>query len=676
MSSKLVSSLDMLNSRNGLQLGENGHYELTWSKMIKERILQFYFQLVRTNNKQELEQLDTIYTNLILDVITSNITDEERSEYITILYKMIAYTRDIECGKGEYQLSYMMIACWAKLQFVLKYKPEYKNNFNNDISTNTSSDSDLKNISFLFSQTFYINTNLLAYNALKEFVCDVEETISPIGSYKDIKYFIQYWRSLWEHIYPEHKYMDAGVIINIIRLVNNQLNKDVFNILSERKIDQDTNQDTTNVSNVSLVSKWIPREKSNKFGWMTKYFAKDYFSKQSWFKSSNTQHQNSLAEKKALTLYRKILSSVNQYIDTTQIKQCSGNWKEIDFDKHVTSITMSKQKYAFLNIKKNNKKKHKDNQDRDLCAEHYKQYITQCKEGTLNIKGTRVSIYDFVKDALTVIHSKRFYDSYGDSDRDDNKDHVIDMNLRDTINLQWKDNSTLNHSFNRLIAMVDTSGSMSCDNNTPLYNAIGLGIRIAERSTLGKRVLTFNSEPDWINLDTCKDFVSCVETISNSDWGMNTNFYYALDKILMAYIEMDLPPEKVENYGLVILSDMQIDTCMYYVNYSKTSMNTMFEAIEERFKRIGLASKYKTPYKVPFIVFWNLRKTNGFPATSITKNVAMVSGYSPSLLNQFLHKGIEAFNDYNPWDMMSMNIDHPRYEMYKLFIQEFIQNVT
>ena len=93
--SSIITMMDNLHQKNELQRGENGHYEVSWSKNIKERIIQFYFQLVRTN-KEELSKLDTIYTNLIVDVITSDITYEERREYLGVLYKLIAYTRDIE----------------------------------------------------------------------------------------------------------------------------------------------------------------------------------------------------------------------------------------------------------------------------------------------------------------------------------------------------------------------------------------------------------------------------------------------------------------------------------------------------------------------------------------------------------------------------------------------------
>jgi len=640
--SKLVSSLDNINSRDTdlRRYGENGHVELSWSKNIRERIVQFYFQLVRTN---EFKTLDIVYTNLIIDVLKEDITKEERDEYLIMLYKMIAHTRDIVNGKGEYALSYMMIACWAKLQYVIK------NTYNEIVRLETDpkkslSNSDL-NVIYMLSDQFHVRTNQLAYMALENFFTeqDYDKESHPIGSFKDVKYFINYWRDLWVDIIPEAQFMNFPIINLIIKFTNSQLRDDFNKMITV---------DSEPITSISLVSKWIPREKSKKFGWMTKYFSRQYFSDQQWFSTAHTINQQIMAEKKALTNYRQTLSKANSYIDTTQIKQCNGEWSHIDFEKNVTSITLSKQKKAFMNIKKSNKKRYPDNEDRIKCASNFNEYIDKCNTGTAKIKGKRVSIYDFVKDAIHCRNNMLC---------EDDQEEVSKIN-RDTINLQWKDNSTINRSFNSLIAMVDTSGSMSCDNNTPLYNAIGLGIRIAERSTLGKRVLTFNDRPNWFDLSDCKDFVSSVEKIQNAPWSMNTNFYLALEKILEAYVEMDLHPNEVEKFGLVVLSDMQIDACV--CDYKANGL-TMFEDIERRFTQLGLNSRFNEPYKVPFIVFWNLRKTDGFPSSSMTNNVAMISGYSPYLLNQFLNRGIEAFKDYNPWDVISETLQNSRYSNYE-----------
>ena len=53
--------------------------------------------------------------------------------------------------------------------------------------------------------------------------------------------------------------------------------------------------------------------------------------------------------------YTKILTTLNEYLDTTQIKMCNKNWKYINFD-NVTSKTIHLQKMAFLNKKKLNNK--------------------------------------------------------------------------------------------------------------------------------------------------------------------------------------------------------------------------------------------------------------------------------------------------------------------------------
>lgn len=646
--SKLISSLDKINSRDGLQRGENGHIELSWSKDIRERILQFFYQLVRT---KELVHLDMIYTNLIIDILKDDITKEERDEYLSILYRLIPYTRDIVIGKGEYTLSYMMIACWAKLQYIIKNEKNGLKNEYHGLLRKKDLTSSEQNIVYMFSDEFNVGMNQLSYLAFEQLLTYNIGDPHPIGSYKDIKYFINYWRDLWCDVLPEDKFMNFSLIRLIIQFTNSRLKNDIkiINVDEYR-------------THFSLVSKWIPREKSNKFGWMTKYFVRQYFSNEKWFETAKTLTQQVAAEKKALTHYRKLLSQSNRYIDTTQIKQCSGNWSNIDFDKGVTSITMSKQKHAFLNVKKNNQLRYSDNQDRIKCSEKFKDYINKCKNGDVIMKGKRVSIHDFVKDAINT-------QNYGDDYNDLDENQKI---TKDTINLQWKNNSDINSSFNKLIAMVDTSGSMTNDNNTPLYNAIGLGIRIAERSTLGKRILTFDVSPKWFNLDDCPDFVSCVKKIENAPWGMNTNFYLALEKILEAYVEMNLHPDEVENFSLVILSDMQIDESD--VDY-KTDKTTMFEEIERRFSQRGMNSRFKTPYKVPYIVFWNLRKTNGFPTKSTTKNVAMISGYNPYLLNQFLNRGIKAFVEYNSWDIMKSALQHSRYDKYVHIIETVLDKV-
>ena len=120
--------------------------------------------------------------------------------------------------------------------------------------------------------------------------------------------------------------------------------------------------------------------------------------------------------------------------------------------------------------------------------------------------------------------------------------------------------------------MVDVSGSMQDEDCVPYHSAIGLGIRIAEKSKFGKRVLTFCSSPSWVNIDDdiAPDFISKVEKISNCEWGQSTNFRKALELILLTAINNNISPEDMSDMSLVILSDMQIDYAADGANVSVT----------------------------------------------------------------------------------------------------------
>ena len=52
--SELISALDMYNSK---KLGENLHYEYKWNTNIDEKIVQLYFQLVRVQSIQSINNL-------------------------------------------------------------------------------------------------------------------------------------------------------------------------------------------------------------------------------------------------------------------------------------------------------------------------------------------------------------------------------------------------------------------------------------------------------------------------------------------------------------------------------------------------------------------------------------------------------------------------------------------
>ena len=436
-----------------------------------------------------------------------------------------------------------------------------------------------------------------------------------------------------------------------------------------------------NTKSCSLLAKWIPREKSKKFGWIHKILAMDYF-----------EHYGHLgwtkrATDKAQTYYRKIVSRLNRYIDTVQIKQCGQTWKAINFD-NVTSITMMKQRKAFLNEKSLH-----DN-DRIICRQHLLQYIDQVKSGTKEIKGRRTSMIDFVKAAIELKDNADPADT--NSNTNANSNHESE---RFIINEAWKNNSKDTKSLENMIAMVDTSGSMESENSQPLYSAMGLGIRVAEKSKLGKKIMTFDANPTWINLDNCKDFVDEVHTVRQAGWGMNTNFHKAMELILNQIKVNKLAADDVENLVLVVFSDMQFDAAeknddddnpslindsscgsRYTGNscgpndsscgsqYREAATQTVRQILVKKFHDAGVEICGKG-YKMPHILFWNLRSTNGFPELSYQNNVTMLSGYSPMLLNSFMEDGMTGLRDATPWGMLTKMLDKERYNVLESLVK-------
>jgi hypothetical protein len=568
----MAALINALDNFTPTQFGENGHVEYGWSNSIQEKILQFSFQVTRTN-EQGITRLSLVLCELLgflkVKAETGTLLEKEIAKgHLSILYRMIGHTRDIVDGKGEYTLSYMMVHTWSK---------------------------------------FYPS---LAQFALRCFVTLDNKELHQYGSWKDLKYLCEYCKSQGESI-------DSPLIKYAIRLINEQINADYANFIS-------------NSDDISLAAKWAPREKSS-FGWLYQFLATNYFSE--FLTTANSDEQVRKAILKCKTEYRKVLSSLNRKIETLQIKQCGSEWSSIDFSK-VTSISLSKQKKAFLNIKKNGEVRCPESADRITCSDNFNAHIQRAVKGEIEMKGKRVGMADFVKQATDLLRSGTQVE-------------------KDLLNSQWRDNSSQNRSLGKMIAMVDVSGSMNGD---PLEVAVALGIRIAEKSLIGKRVMTFSANPTWVNLDGYNDFISQVELVKKAEWGMNTNFQAALDLILDAIIQNKMAPQDVQDMVLVILSDMQMD------NGDRCNKQVLYDIMKAKYEVAGIRVN-GVPYKPPHILFWNLRSSSGFPSLSNQPNASMMSGFSPAILNLFCEEGLDALQSCTPWSLLIKSLENERYKI-------------
>lgn len=569
----MAALMNALDNYTPTQFGQNGHVEYGWSNGIEELILQFSFQVTRTTDDK-------------INELSNKLSGMLRQLKYQILNGAI-YQKEI--AKGYLSLLYRMI---GHTRDIIDGKGEYM-------------------LAYMMIHTWHQFFPELAYFALKCFVDLGDRTIHQYGSWKDIKYFCEYCRSKGECV-------NSGLIQYSVSLINEQLKKDYSSFLS-------------NGNDISLAAKWTPREKSS-FGWLYEALSINYFKE--FLETANTDERVRKATLKCKTEYRKLLSILNRHIDTLQVKQCGQSWSSIDFNK-VTSVALSKQKKAFLNIKKNSEIRYPENNDRIVCATNFNAHIQRAVKGEVEMKGKRVGMDNFTKQALELLCSRS---------------NEAEKNL---LNSQWRDNATQTGALGKMIAMVDVSGSMSGDQ---MNVAIALGIRIAEKSLLGNRVMTFHAKPTWINLDSCEDFISKVGVVKCAPWGMNTNFHAALDMILDAIIQNQMAPEDVQDMILVILSDMQMDAG------DKCDKDSLYKTMEKKYAEAGIRV-HGAPYKPPHILFWNLNSTDGFPSLANQKNASMMSGFSPALLNLFCDQGLTALESCTPWSLLNKSLDNERYKI-------------
>ena len=200
-----------------------------------------------------------------------------------------------------------------------------------------------------------------------------------------------------------------------------------------------------------------------------------------------------------------------------------------------------------------------------------------------------------------------------------------------------------------ILPLVDVSGSMSCragatGTTTCMDVAVSLGLYLSEKNK-GKfkdTFLTFSRTPELLHMKG--NVVEKMQQMVSSSWGTNTNLVAAMDKILQTAINGNVTQEEMPEM-LLILSDMQADRCLVFDDSAHEMINRKFET---------------AGYNIPKIVFWNLNAKDNVPVKYDTRGVAIVSGFSPSIVKAVLSADNEQFT---PEGIMLKSIMNPRYDI-------------
>ena len=260
----------------------------------------------------------------LIDRIFYGVTTCETRLLRQVIIGVIIHTRDIVNGKGEYALYYLLVG--VLLQTIEKHQSQVSREKTEIMMTL------LKRV--ITSSVF------------------LEGQYQPYGSWKDMKYLLNHLRKL----YGEDILIESHIFSYIMRVICEQLKKDSVS------------------SEPTLLAKWCPREKSNKFGWQAKYIAFEYDDMNTCDNEAVNIPVSEKHLRKCFRNYRKTIAQINKRLNTPQVKQCAGEWASINFDRDVSTTTLRCQKNAFLFTDKHGKSRSRlcvyNDNDYDLSLIH------------------------------------------------------------------------------------------------------------------------------------------------------------------------------------------------------------------------------------------------------------------------------------------------------------------
>jgi len=196
----------------------------------------------------------------------------------------------------------------------------------------------------------------------------------------------------------------------------------------------------------------------------------------------------------------------------------------------------------------------------------------------------------------------------------------------------------------RILAIADTSGSMSCQVSGSIQAIdISLGLAYYCSDRLGKdnpfyrKFLEFSSESrlvDWTKYKSLSEVYAAGRQMFEYRMG-STDIVKALNTVLK-YAQMFNATKEQMPTCLICISDMQFD------NNSGSTADSRNETVVNS----ALKAWTDAGYDKPQIVYWNTAGNAGSPERSNAKHVSLVSGFSPSILKAVFGNP-ESMNPYN-----------------------------
>jgi len=295
--------------------------------------------------------------------------------------------------------------------------------------------------------------------------------------------------------------------------------------------------------------------------------------------------------------YRKRLVELTKVVET---QMCANKWDEINYN-HVPSLAAARYKKAF-----------------NRHSVKFEEYVKKLAAGAEDVKVNAGTVYPY--DILKTVFADGGWNFNLKNMSAAEKGHIV---------AQWDALPNYVGDAN-ILPIVDVSGSMSSSvggNLRAIDVAVSLGLYVADKNKgpFHGTYVQFSSES---KLQTLKgDILQKVNQMVSDECDMSTNLHAAFDNILSVAVRGKVPQEDMPKIVL-IMSDMQFNQCIRWDD-------SAIEMIRRKYESAG--------YEMPGVVLWNLNAHDNVPVKHNEKGVALVSGFSPSIVKSVLSTDMDQF---------------------------------
>lgn len=317
---------------------------------------------------------------------------------------------------------------------------------------------------------------------------------------------------------------------------------------------------------------------------------------------------------------RWILTPLRKVISCPEPLMSANRWSDINY-RHVPSIAMQKNLSHFY--------KHD--------TERFEKYLEDVEGGKTTISGATLLPHQLLMEVVKCRRDAMHKPNPNAPSIKDFRKRVAEVKLRG-VEAQWKvmvERVREAGTLDNCLAVCDVSGSMGSlfspsSPPQPIFPAVALTLVLSElaRPPFAHAFVSFSAFPQFVQLDGTQPLAAKLGTIANADWGMNTAFDRVfLDLLLPLAKAHQVPPEQMIK-RLFVFSDMQFDEA-HGASTDGGAWDTTHDVVERAFREAG--------YELPEIVYWNLAAgPTTHPVTAERAGVALVSGFSPTVLKVFM----------------------------------------